>query len=178
VPLLALVTGHGAAQSVTQDEALALAFPPGVSVERLTAFLNDSDLEQIKTQAGPGVEGPSSVVTYYRGTRDGVTLGTAYFDAHRVRTLNEVVMVVVGPQDTVARIEVLHFAEPPEYRPPQPWLDQFTGLVLDRNLSLKGSVIPLTGATLTSDAVTDAVRRVLAVHHLIAGSGPGPREPS
>ncbi len=160
-----------AAQSITQDQALALAFPSADTVERHTAFLAESELAAVAALAGEGVEQLATVVNYYVGRQGSRLLGTAYFDAHRVRTLNEVVMIVVTPQRTVARIQVLHFAEPPEYRPPEGWLSQFTGLSLDSGLSLKGDIVGLTGATLTSDAVTDAVRRVLAVHQAIMGEG-------
>jgi Na+-translocating ferredoxin:NAD+ oxidoreductase RnfG subunit len=108
-----------------------------------------------------------SVVTYYVGSRDGATVGVAYFDAHRVRTLEEVLMVVVQPDDRIGRIEVLRFSEPPEYRPLEPWMAQFQGKELTPTLSLKRDIAMMTGATLTSNAVTRAVRRVLALHRRI-----------
>ena len=94
-------------------------------------------------------------------------MGVAYFDVHRVRTLSEVLMVAVGTDDRISRIEVLQFQEPPDYRPPERWLRRFRGSALDRQLSLKGSVANLTGATLTADAVTDSARRMLALHRVI-----------
>ena len=91
----------------------------------------------------------------------------AYFHAHRVRTLPEVLMVVIGTDHRIRRIELLRFQEPPDYRPPQAWLDRFRGRALDRDLSTKGTIPTLTGATLTSSAVTGAARRLLAVHAVI-----------
>ena len=44
---------------------------------------------------------------------------------------------------------------------------QFQGHTLGPDLSLKGSIAAMTGATLTSNAVTRAVRRVLALHRRI-----------
>jgi Na+-translocating ferredoxin:NAD+ oxidoreductase RnfG subunit len=132
---------------ISQQEALQAAFPPPATVERKT-------LSQ-------------SVVTYYVGRRDGRPAGVAYFDSHRVRTVNEVLMIVVGPDDRIRTIEVLRFAEPPEYRPASPWLAQFGGKTLSPALSLKGDIAMMTGATLTSNAVTRAARRMLALHHVI-----------
>ena len=74
---------------------------------------------------------------------------------------------IVGPDDKVRRIEVLRFAEPPEYHPRDGWLAQFEGHTLAPDLSLKGSIRAMTGATLTSNAVTRSVRRVLALHRRI-----------
>lgn len=154
---------------LTQEEALRLAFPPPATIERRTAFLDEAQRAAAGRLAGDA-DVESGIVTYYEGrTADGVT-GYAYFDAHRVRTLDEVLMVVVSPDGRVGRVEVLRFGEPREYLPTDRWLDQFPGRRLDERLSGKGDIIPLTGATLTTRAVTGAVRRVLALHEIIRGS--------
>lgn len=152
---------------MTQEEALAAAFPAPAAVERRTAFLTDAQLERAGRLAGPGTKIEQSVVTYYVAARDGEPAGVAYFDAHRVRTLAEVVMVVVTPDGRVGRVDVLKFMEPPEYRAPAGWLEQLDGRPLDDDLSLKGGILNLTGATLTARAMVGAVRRVLALHAVI-----------
>jgi hypothetical protein len=165
--LTALLAGPLHAQArLTQGEALQLAFP-GAEVERRTAFLDDAALEAARALAGAGVTVSSRVVTYYVGRRDGAPLGVAYFDGHVVRTLAEVLMIVVSPADRIERIEVLRFDEPPEYRVPDDWIAQLQQLPLDERLSLKGDVVNMTGATLTSEAVVAAARRVLALHAVI-----------
>lgn len=153
--------------TMTQEEALRIAFPPPAVIERRTAYLDEAELDRTAELAGPGVRVESSVVTHYVGSVDGQVVGVAYFDAHRVRTLPEVLMVVVTPGGTVQRIEVLKFSEPPEYRPPDGWLEQFSGEALSGDVSLKGGIVTMTGATLTSEAATGAVRRVLAMHEVI-----------
>jgi len=157
---------------ISLQEALSGAFPPPAAVERKTAFLDPEDLAAIRTAAGADAPVTQRVVSYYVATRDGKPLGVAYFDSHRVRTLNEVVMIVVEPGDSagndrIRSIEVLRFAEPPEYHARGAWLNQFKGSTLSRNLSLKQSILNMTGATLTSNAIVRAARRVLAIHHRI-----------
>lgn len=169
--LLALPGAAGAQVLLNQQEALRLAFPGATSIERRTAFLGDKDAVAARELAGRGVEIKDGVVTYYVGKRGQAPLGVAYFDVHRVRTLPEVVMVVVTPRATVERIEILRFSEPPEYRAPDGWLDQFEGKNLSPTLSTRGSIIGMTGATLTSEAITRAARRVLALHRVIAPLG-------
>lgn len=160
--------GEAAAQvRLTQQEALRLAFPEPAVIERHTAFLEDADLEAAARHAGPGSEVEAHVITYYVGLRGDVPLGVAYFDAHRVRTLPEVLMIVVAPDARIERIEILKFSEPPEYRAPDGWLEQFSGKKLTEDLSTKGSIVNITGATLTSRAVAGAARRVLALHKVI-----------
>lgn len=154
---------------ISLQEALTGAFPPPAVVERKTAFLDLRDLTAIRSAAGADVPVTQRVVSYYVATRDGKPIGVAYFDSHRVRTLNEVVMIVVEPGDSAASdrirsIEVLRFAEPPEYHARDAWLKQFKGRPLSRSLSLKESISNMTGATLTSNAIVRAARRVLATH--------------
>jgi len=177
VGLLAVATLPQAlgGQTLTQEQALALAFPASHRVERRTAYLDDAQLARAAELAGPDVEVASGVVTYYVAVRADAPEGVAYFDAHRVRTLPEVLMVVVGTDGRVRRVEVVSFHEPPEYRPPEGWLRQLLGRPLDDALSLRGDVAGITGATLTAGAVTRATRRVLALHEVIApfrSSGP------
>lgn len=160
--------GEARAQEViSQDEALRLAFPGATRIERRTAFLDEAELATARRLAGKGVEVKQGVLTYYVGSRGSEVLGAAYFDAHRVRTLSEVVMVVVTPHAAIDRIEVLRFAEPPEYRAPRGWLDQFGGRQLTPDLAPSRGVVNMTGATLTSHAIAGAARRVLALHRVI-----------
>lgn len=155
------------AQAATQEEALRLAFP-GADVQRRTAYLDDAQLARAAELAGGKAAVESAVVTYYVATKGGTPLGVAYFDAHRVRTLPEVLMIVVDADHKVRRVEVVRFSEPPEYAPPEGWLAQFSGRSLDPELSHKRGIANITGATLTARAVTAATRRVLALHRVIA----------
>jgi len=154
---------------LTQAEALHLAFPDGVSVERRSAFLTEAQQQEAKKLARCP-EAPDALVTFYVGTRDGKPVGTAYFDTHRVRTMPETIFVLVDPAGAVARVEVLSFQEPEDYLPLPRWYAQFPGHALDDDLSLKRAIRPVAGATLTTNATTDAVRRVLAVHRLLSAA--------
>jgi Na+-translocating ferredoxin:NAD+ oxidoreductase subunit G len=146
------------------DEALRVAFPAPTRLERRTAFLSAQDLEAARKQAGLDAPVTQRVVTYYVAQENDSVIGVAYFDSHRVRTLNEVVMIVVVPPDRIRSVEVLRFAEPPEYHATEPWLKQFENRSLSPELSLKASIRNLSGATLTSNAIVRATRRVLALH--------------
>lgn len=164
----AAAPGAAPAQTLlTQEEALAAAFPAPAVVERRTAFLTDAQLADARRRAGRDVEVDQTVVSYYVARHGDRPVGVAYFDAHRVRTLAEVVMIVVTPDGRVARVDVLKFMEPPEYRAPEGWIRQFEGRRLNDDLSMRGEILNITGATLTARAMTRAVRRALALHAVI-----------
>lgn len=148
------------------DEALALAFP-GALIERGTVYLTPAELERASALAQVEVAG--AVVHPYVAVRDGVRAGTAYFDTHQVRTLEETVMVALGPEGTVKRVETIVFAEPADYLARPKWYEQFRGRSLDTDLALGRGIRGMTGASLTARATTAAVRRVLALDQVIAG---------
>ncbi len=175
---------HGAATPaaakvfMTQEQALNRAFPAPQTRERRTLFLSPGQAQQVVTLAGSPLE--RSVVPYYVGMREGVITGYAYFDTHLVRTLPETVLVRLTPGGRIVAIEVLSFDEPEDYLPRERWLRQFDGRLLDDELSLKGAIRGLTGATLSSRSVTAAARRILAIHRLFVAaalSGTPPEEP-
>lgn len=163
---LAAVTLAGPAWArvfLTTDEALKLAFP-GCALERRTVYLTKEQLARATKLAGQPIS--QGLVNPYVATCGGKPGGTAYFDVHRVRTLPETIMIVVAPDGSVRRIEVLAFNEPEDYLPKAAWYGQFVGQKLDDQLSLKKAIRPIAGATLTARATTEAVRRVLAVHQV------------
>ena len=146
---------------LTREEALKLAFP-GCEIERSTAFLDKDEQKAVAKLAGG--EFKSAVVYPYRATKKGKLVGVAYFDTHRVRTLRETLMVSVAPDSSIARVELLSFAEPTDYIPRGKWYEQFKGRKLDADLSLKRKIHGVTGATLTAQSSTRCARRVLALH--------------
>lgn len=150
---------------LSQKDALALAFPEGTKVERKTAFLTDAQLAAAEKAAGGKID--SKIWTYYVGTSTAGLSGTAYFESHKVRTMNEAFMVVVNPDAAVRFVEILSFAEPGEYLAPKKWLGQFEGKGLTEDLMIRRGLRNITGASITSDAVTRGVRRVLAVHQVL-----------
>lgn len=146
------------------DDALRLAFGDA-HVERESIFLTESELTQASAAADEAVT--RALVVRYVARREGATIGTAYLDVHRVRTLEETLFVVVEPDETIRRVEVLSFAEPPDYLPRAGWYGQFVGRALDDELRLDRGIRAVSGATLTASSTTAAARRVLALHRSI-----------
>ncbi|HRC85335.1 MAG TPA: FMN-binding protein [Thermoanaerobaculia bacterium] len=162
--LLGLAAGAQGAPLLSVEEALKLAYP-GCQMERRTVFLTDAQLARARVTAGVAVE--SALVYPYRASCDGKPGGTAYFDSHRVRTENETLMVALDAEGRVLRLEVVAFAEPPDYLPRPPWYQQFQGQRLGPELDLGRGIRAVTGATLTARATTEAVRRTLALDQVL-----------
>lgn len=147
---------------LSQKDALALAFPAGVKVERRTAYLDDEQLKAAEAQGR--VKIASKVWSYYVGISSAGVVGYAYFDTHMVRTMPETFMAVLEPEGGVRFVELLSFQEPDDYQPSPRWLRQFMGKDLKDDLLVHRAIRNMTGASLTSEALSGGVRRILAVH--------------
>jgi Na+-translocating ferredoxin:NAD+ oxidoreductase subunit G len=149
----------------SREEALARAFPPPAVIERRTHFLTSPQRERASREARSKVE--SALVVAYVGKMGERLLGTAYFDTHPVRTLTETILVAVRPDGSAGTVEVVAFGEPEDYLPRPGWLRLFEGRRLDADLAVGRGLAHVSGATLTTRAIADAVRRVLAVHAIL-----------
>ena len=105
------------------------------------------------------------------GRKGDQTLGYAFLDIHVVRTQPEALFVVLTPQGEVDSVLVVAFHEPLEYMPSDRWQAQFAGKSLTPDLQVKRAIAPISGATLSAHAMTDAVRRALAVFQVALQKG-------
>ena len=149
----------------TQDEALSHAFPDA-NITRETVFLTNEQIERVKKQKGIMLR--TAMVVVYKAFRGGRKIGTAYFDAHQVRTLPETVMIVIDHENRIRSIDVLEFKEPEDYLPRRKWYKQFFGRKLDHELAIGRGIDGVTGATLTVRATIKAARRVLSIHSILS----------
>ena len=147
-------------------KAVARIFPPPSVLERRTIELTAEQATRIEKEAGTAPSSKSVDSFVVRGA-DGAITGYAYLDRHLVRTLEETLLVALDAGAHIVRVEVVAFREPPEYKPTDRWYAQFEGRALTPDLQLKRGIRTLAGATLSSRAATDAVRRVLVLHGLL-----------
>jgi len=162
---LFLTTGLIAGLPTTQ-EALALVFP-GALITRKEHWLTEAQAQRAKVLAGMPLSGLWQVA--YEARKAGQLVGVAFLDTHRVRTLQETAVIAISPEGRILRVEVVAFHEPQEYMAKDAWMRQFDGKQLDSRLTLKGAIRPLSGSTLTANALTDAARRGLALHQILYG---------
>ena len=154
----------------SREQALARAFPPPATIERKTYFLTDAEREKASKLARSKIE--SSLVVAYLGRGPGGLLKTAYFDTHTVRTMPETLLVTVKPDGSLEGVEVIAFNEPEDYLPRPAWLRLFSGRRLDDELAVGRGLAHVTGATLTTRSITEAARRVLAIHAVVTKAAP------
>ena len=145
---------------LTQEEALKLYFPGSVAAERKSVFLTNDQVKKIQEKSKAKVE--SKIVTYYVGKDSSGKPGYAFFETHIVRTMPATYVVVLNADTSIRAIEILAFYEPEDYLPSKKWLTQFTNKNPRSDLWLKRGIHNMVGATLSAQALSDGVRRILA----------------
>jgi hypothetical protein len=149
---------------LTEQAALARAFP-GAAVERHSVFLTPDERAAVEQAARSKL--PSAIVTVFEARRGGAPAGRAVLDTQLVRTLPATVLTALTLDGRVKAAFVLQFAEPPDYLPREGWLRTLDGRALDDELWPGRGVRRVTGATLTVQALNDAVRRALALDAVV-----------
>ncbi|MFQ5904069.1 MAG: FMN-binding protein [Candidatus Binatia bacterium] len=148
-----------------KDEALKLAFPEADTVETRTFILKDSELQRAQKMARTRID--SKLFTFYIGRKKGEIVGYAAIDSHIVRTLPETFMVVLSPDGQLRATVILAFHEPLEYLPSERWLKQFRQKELSPELWPGRDIAGILGSTLTVQAITQGVRKVLALFEIL-----------
>lgn len=152
-----------AAEFLTFDDALKLAFPDSGKVERfrpeLTADQQRAILERSRSRAEAKLGG------VYVGHSGGVVDGVAYVDHVIGRTEFITWLCVLSPDGVVRRMEVMAYREPygGEIRD-RAFLKQFEGKGPDDVLRAGREIANIGGATLSVNALTDRTRFLLAFH--------------
>ncbi len=162
--LVAAATPGFAKIFYSKNEAMELAFGKNAQVEQLSLFPDEQETAKIEQLSRTKLE--SGLYTFYVGKEQDKILGYAAIETGTVRTKPETLMIVLTPDGAVSNIVTLAFHEPPEYQPPERWYEQLKNRLLpdqDFNKGVQG----ISGATLSTRAALDKVRKVLAVYEVM-----------
>jgi hypothetical protein len=164
--LLLMVTANTGFATIfySKNEAMELAFGKGAQVELLSLFPDDNELAKIQQIAKVKLE--SGMFSFYVGKEQGKLLGYAAIETETVRTKPETLMIVLTPDGDLSNIVTLAFHEPPEYQPPERWYSQLLHKALP-DLDFNKGVQGITGATLSTRAALNSVRKVLAMYQVM-----------
>jgi len=109
----------------------------------------------------------SSIFTVYIAKEDNKVLGYAILHSHKVRTKNEVALISFDKDCNVIDTEIIAFYEPPEYIPSDKWQKNFEGKNKDNLPVLRQNIPNITGATLSTQALTTGVREAIAICEIV-----------
>jgi len=171
---VACVHAARAGAFLSQKEAIALAFPDAQRVEARNLVLTDAQAKEIGAAARAPLA--SKIATVHVGLREGRVIGYALIDVHVVRTQPEALLIVLEPDGAVRSVRAVAFYEPEEYLPPQRFRDAFSGKRTIEELRPEAQIHAIAGATLSSRATFEAVRRAMAICSVLKDQLSAPEE--
>jgi Na+-translocating ferredoxin:NAD+ oxidoreductase RnfG subunit len=148
----------------SKNEAMELAFGKGTPVEQLSLFPDEAQITQIQQLAKVKLE--SGLFTFYVGKNQDKILAYAAIESSTVRTKPETLMIVLTPEGELRNVYTLAFHEPPEYQPPDRWFEQLYKRPL-ADMDFSKGVDGISGATLSTRAGIDSIRKVMAIYQVI-----------
>ena len=159
LPLMGICLSTEAAVFYSKDEAFELAFGKDAEIVEHPVYLSDEESAEIEKRSQ--IKPESQLITFFEGHQKGSLVGYAVIDSHTVRTQTETVLVVLSPKGELIRTELLAFHEPPEYKPGEGWLKHLEKRNIP-DLRLNHGVDGIAGATLSSRAILNSIRKTLA----------------
>jgi len=148
----------------SKQEAMVLAFGEQATVKMLPLFLSKEERKRIQQLARVKLD--SSLFTFYVGKKAGEIIGYAAIESRQVRTKPETLLIVLNAQGQLIQVETLAFHEPSEYQLSARWFAQLFNLPLTE-LTTGTGIQGISGATLSTRAAIDSVRKVLAVYQIL-----------
>ena len=147
---------------LTVDGALKTAFPGADRVERTDHAFTAAEKQRIEERLGWALA--ESSATVYEGFKGGKTMGRAVITQEIGRFKPITFMVKTDPDGKVDRVEILVYREAvgAEVRRRRFW-GQFRGKTAQDGLRINRDIINITGATMSVQAVTAGVRKVLVM---------------
>lgn len=149
----------------SRQEAVQLAFPDADKVQSRAIVLTAEQQNQIARLAAVPIE--SKLVTVYTASKGTNIVGYGFIETRIVRTLPGSFLIALSSTGEVKTVMAVAFHEPEEYLPTERWFKQFEQKPLSPELQVYKGIQGIAGATLSSQSVTNAVRKALAVHQLL-----------
>lgn len=162
--LLALTIPGIAQIFYSKNEAMELAFGKNSTVELLSLFPDEQQTTKIEQLAKTKLD--TGLLTLYAGKQNDKILGYAAIETITVRTKPETLMIVLTPTGELRNVYTLAFHEPPEYQPPERWFEQLYKRAL-ADMEFNKGVDGIAGATLSTRADLNSVRKIMAVYQIM-----------
>jgi len=138
---------------------------PNAQIKKKNILLKKEQVQQIQNLAKSKLT--SSIITVYTVKKQNKPIAYGIIHTHKVRTKKETVLFTLTPDCKIKDIEIIAFYEPPEYMPSERWLKTFEGKSIKNQLKLKRDIPNITGATLSSKAITLSSKQVVSICEVV-----------
>lgn len=174
--VLAFAASANAEVYLTEQQALALAFPDGAKVEKRTVILRADQAAALQGKLRAGAK-PQRIYSYFESAKDGQPTAYAVIDDVIGKTEPITYLLVLGTDRKVRFVEIMAYRESHggEVRQ-KAFREQYVGKTSGDPVRLGNDIRNIAGATLSCRNLSDSIKNNLV--HLDAVLGqPAPSEP-
>ncbi len=155
-----------AAKYMSLEQAQALIFVQAQEFVPAPVMLSPEQIARIERESGVKVRVPQQQV--WEARAGGKRLG--WFIVDQVIGKHELITYALGinPDGSVRQFQVIEYLENYGYQVRElKWRDQFVGKTLADPLKVGVDIANISGGTLSSQHVTEGIRRLLAFHRVV-----------
>lgn len=164
--LISAFPGQAAGEGADRLEPVfAEIYSPEAEIGKSNLFLSEKEVRRVEKRARETLESRLIRVYTIRGP-EGRPAGYAFLQTRTVRTKPATFLVALDGAGKVKDVRILGWGEPPEYKPGDRWLAQFTGRKRPGEATLGSGIAAVSGATYTSRTLTAGVRWALSVYRV------------
>ncbi|MCB0363030.1 MAG: FMN-binding protein [Bdellovibrionales bacterium] len=146
---------------LTPEEIIRGSFAQSASIEKLKVVLTQKEMAEVQKLAQSSLT--ESTLTFYLVKKDRKTLGYAGLYSSQVFKKSMTTLTILDQQGTLLGVEIMAFHEHPEYLPPKKWFEFFRDKDIKQELKAGQDVPIVTGATLTTQKISQASRLIRAI---------------
>lgn len=141
------------------EETIKESFPGSV-ISKIRIYLTGTESDELREVSGAKLH--SRMITFYVAKdKNQKIVGLGAFDTHTVRTKEQTLWIALSPEGEVKLVRQISFYEPPDYMLPERWFSLFAGKSGENTLRPGVDIAAVTGATLSVNASSSAVRKIL-----------------
>ena len=159
VPFVFFCTVKAGGRKSPYDRFLPVFFNDTTAVKKHRIYLKKQELEHLQQKVSARFKSP--VISYYVSQQTDSSAVYLFFVNEIIRTQPAVIGVLLDQSGTVKDVKILAFYEPPDYRPPQNWLEIFFGKKSPAPFRLYNDIPVTTGATLTAQMFSREIRKIV-----------------
>lgn len=144
----------------TQEGVLSEVFPLAEKIEEKTISLNKEQKEKIRVLLG--ISNVYNEFTYSEILKGNETIGYVVISDAMGKRMHFTFMVVTNPKGSIAVVKILEYKEKFGRRiKEESFLNKFREKTINSPLRINADIDAVTGATISSKALVDGVRKCL-----------------
>ena len=147
---------------LSRDQVLKNAFPLAENFDRQVIRLSDEQMKKLSKESGQKIS--SRFVTVYIAKKEDENLGYGFIGYTKGKSSFIKYFVAITPDGKIHSIEIMSYrGEKGSEVRQEIFKNQFIGKSVDNNINVGSDISAISGATISSQAITKGIRKIMCV---------------